>query len=67
MKRRPPSEDDQVPARLTRFRADEWGGGPQAAQRWYDAREQWTAEGNEVPPMDLTDPPPDVPWHLELT
>lgn len=52
MRRRPPSGDGVVPARLLRFDPAEWGraGDPSAAfGSWTAARRAWVAEGNAWP------------------
>lgn len=63
--RRREIHDDKVPLRLLRFDAGEWGGGPDAAQLWYDALDEWRDAGN-----DITHPPgiewPDVPFNSEM-
>ena len=61
MRRREIHDEHGTPLRLLRFEADEWGGGPDAPQRWYDAIQEWREAGN-----DITHPPwtvwPDVPF-----
>jgi len=41
-------EPGAMPLRLVRFDPDEWGGGPEAPQRWYDALDEWRDAGNEI-------------------
>lgn len=61
MRRRQRTNDDP-PLRLLRFDPDDWGGGPDAAVRWYAALDEWRDSGHKPfmhPPGTVW---PDVPW-----
>jgi hypothetical protein len=50
-----------VPSKLTRFDPEEWGGGPDAAVRWYEALDAWEDAGNPLG-LDVDGNWPDVPY-----
>lgn len=50
---------------LRRYDAADWGGGPDAPQRWYDARTAWAAEHGECVEPDPDTEWPDVPFNAD--
>jgi hypothetical protein len=51
-----------VPRKLLRFDPEEWGGGPDAAVRWYEARDKSDEEGNPSLGFEIEGDWPDVPY-----